>query len=194
MIPILNLTPDQEISADQIVLVANGKLQIETEDGEIVGIRLQRKDRPLLHDAIALGYLKYSGRQTPLGETFRCWCDAKEIPCVSFEVENDCVKIPSTNDSVENADPFVTMRFDVVTARRPFTKAGLVAVTEHLLGKLWILALSPWMICAGILPLSHARHILADVYKIWDTMSELKPEGGFSAGEGLESSASHSVQ
>jgi hypothetical protein len=55
MIPILNLKPDQDISADQIVLVANGKLQVETEDCEKVGILLQRKDRPLLNHAITLG-------------------------------------------------------------------------------------------------------------------------------------------
>ena len=70
MIPILNLTPDQEISADQIVLVANGKLQVETEDGERVGILLQRKDRPLLNDAIALGYPFPTPITSPVA--FRC--------------------------------------------------------------------------------------------------------------------------
>jgi hypothetical protein len=194
MIPILNLNPDQEISADQIVLVANGKLQIETEDGERVGILLRRKDRSLLNDAVAMGYLKYSGKQTHLGEVFCCWCDAKEIPCVSFEIEHDLRGHPSTNEPLEKVDPFVTLRFDVVTAGRPFTKAGLVALTEHLLGKLWILALSPWMICAGILPLSQARQMLTDVYRIWDTTSEPKSGSGFPTGEALESSASHTVQ
>ena len=127
MIPILNLNPDQEISADQIVLVANGKLQVETEDGEKLGILLQCRDRPLLNDAVALGYLKYSGKPTRLSEAFRCWCDAKTIACVSFEIENDCVDIPSTNASVDNADPFVTLHFDAVSAGRPFTKVGLLS-------------------------------------------------------------------
>ena len=194
MIPTLSLKPEQEISADQIVLVANGKLQVETEDGEKVGIVLLRKDRILFNDAVALGYLRYSGKQTRLNEAFYCWCDAKEIPCVSFEIENDCVDILSTNDSVENADPFVTLYFDVVSAGRPFTKTGLVAVTERLLGKLWTLALSPWIISAGILPLSQARQILADVYTIWDTTSEPKSESGISTGEALESSAPLRVQ
>jgi hypothetical protein len=121
-------------------------------DCEKVGILLQRKDRPLLNDAITLGYLKYSGKQTRLCEAFRLWCDAKEIPCVFFEIENDCVDIPSTNEPLEKVDPFVTMRFDVVTAGRSFTKPGLAAVTEYLLGKLWILTLSPCMISAGLLP------------------------------------------
>ena len=194
MIPILNLKPDEEISADQIVLVANGKLKIETEDGERVGILLQRKDRPLLNDAVATGYLKYSGKQTHLGEVFCGWCDAKRIPCVCFEIEHDLPGHPGTNEQLEKGDPFVTLRFDVATAGRPFSKAGLVAVTEHLLGKLWILALSPWMICAGVLPLSQARQMLADVYKIWDTTSEPKSDSRFSTDERLESSASHTVQ
>jgi hypothetical protein len=141
-----------------------------------------------------MGYLKYSGKQTHLGEVFYCWCDAKEIPCVSFDIEHDLRGHPSTNEPLEKVDPFVTLRFDVVTAGRPFTKAGLVAVTERLLGKLWILALSPWMICAGVLPLSQARHMLADVYEIWDTTSEPKSDSRFSTDEGLDSSASHTVQ
>jgi hypothetical protein len=194
MIPIVNLNPDQEISADQIVLVANGKLQVETEDGEKLGILLQPKDRPLLNEAVALGYLKYSGRPARLGEAFRCWCDAKKIACVSFEVENDRVDIPSPNDPLENVDPFVIMHFDVVTAGRPFTKAGLVAVTERLLGKLWNVALSPWKMSAGVLPMSQARQILADVHKIWDTTSEPKFQSRFSTCEWQESSASRTVQ
>jgi hypothetical protein len=104
------------------------------------------------------------------------------------------VDILSTNEPLEKDDPFVTMRFDVVTAGRPFTKTGLVAVTEHLLGKLWILALSPWMTSAGLLPVSQARQALADVYKIWDTSSEPKSDSRFSTGEGLESSAPLRVQ
>ena len=191
---ILSLKPDQEISADQIVLVANGKLQVETEDGEKLGIRLQHKDRPLLNDAVALGYLTYSGKPTRLREVFRCWCETKKTACVSFEVENERVDIPSTNDSLENFDPFVMLHFDVVTAGRPFTKAGLVAVTELLIGKLWNLALSPWVISAGVLPLSQARQIVADVYRVWDTTSEPKFQSRFSTCEWLESSASQKVQ
>jgi|SRR5665213_1066804 len=194
MIPILNLKPDDELSADQIVLVATGELKVLKDDGEKVAIILRRKDRPFLNGAIALGYLKYSGKQTRLAEVFCCWCDAKEIPCVSFEVENDSVDITSTDDSVDEDDPLVTMHFDVVTAGRPFTRVGLVAVADVLLGRLWNLALSPWKISAGVLPLSGARQILADVYRVWETTSEPKSESGSSTDEGLESSASHTVQ
>jgi hypothetical protein len=193
MIPILNLKPDQELSANQIVRVANGELLLLTDDGEKVGILLQRKNRVMFNDAITLGYLKCSRKQTRLAEVFCCWCDAKEIPCVSFEIENDCVDMLSTSDSVEKDDPFVTMHFDVATAGRPFTKTGLVAVTELLLGKLWNLALSPWKISAGVLPFSHAHQIMADVYKIWDTTSEPKSESGFPSGEELKSSASQTI-
>jgi hypothetical protein len=144
-------------------------------------------------DAIALGYLKYSGKQTSLADVFCCWCDAKEVPCVSFEVENDCVDMTVTNDPVQKDDPLVTMHFDVVTAGRAFTRVGLVAVADILLRRLWILTLSPWKISAGVLPLSEARQILAEVYRIWETTSEPTSETGSSTGEGLESSASHTV-
>src|SRR5271169_3783841 len=128
MIPILNLKPDQELSADQIVRVANGELRVLADDGEKAGILLQRKDRVIFNGAITMGYLKCSRKQTRLAEVFCCWCDAKEIPCMSFEIENDCVDMLSTNDSVEKDDQLVTMHFDVATAGRPFAKAGLVAV------------------------------------------------------------------
>jgi len=193
MIPPLNLKPDQELSADQIVQVATGELPVLMDHAE-TGIRLQRKDRPLLHGAITLGYLKHSGKQTRLREVFWHWCDAKRIPCVSFKIEHDCVDILSTNASVANAEPFLTLHFDVVTAGRPFTKPGLLAVADVLLGKIWNVSLSPWMISAGLLPVSQARQILAEVYKIWDTTSVPKSEGRFLSHEGLESSASHTVQ
>jgi len=194
MIPILNLKPDQEPSADQIVLVATGELKVLTHDGEKVGFILQRKDRPVLSGAIALGYLKYSGKQTRLAKVFCLWCDAKEIPCVSFEIETDCVDMLSTTDSVKTDDHLVTMHFDVTTAGRSFTKAGLVAVAELLLGDLWELALSPWKTSAGVLPFSHARELLAELYKVWDTTSEPKTGGGSSTGAGLGSFASYTVQ
>ena len=63
-IPILNLKPDQELSADQIVQMANGEVRVLTDDGEKVGIILQRKDRALFMGAITLGCLKYSTKQT----------------------------------------------------------------------------------------------------------------------------------
>jgi len=193
VIPIVNLEPDQKLSADQIVLVPNGELKVLADDGEKVGIVLQRKDRALLMAAIALEYLKYSGKQSRLSEVFCHWCDAKEIPCVSFEIENDCLAIISTNDSVETDDSFVTMHFDVVTAG-PFYKVWLVTVADVLLGKLWDLALSPWKVSAGVLPFSDARETMALVYKVWDTTSEPKAESGSSTGAGLRSFASYTVQ
>src|ERR1700722_1540827 len=141
MIPVINLKPGQELSADQIVRVANVRLHLLTDDGEKVGFLLKGKIRVLFNDAITVGYLKCERKQTRLAEVFCCWCHAREIPCVSFEIENDCRDILSTNDSVEKNDPFVTMHFDVATAGRPFARTGLVAVTELLLGKLWNLAL-----------------------------------------------------
>jgi hypothetical protein len=174
MIPILNLTPDQELSADQIVRVANGELQVLTDDGEKAGILLRRKDRITFNRAITLGYLKRPQKQTRLAEAFCCWCDAKEVPCVSFEIQNHCVDMLSPDDPMEKDDPLVTMHFDVATAGRPFTKAGLVAAAELLLGKLWDLALSPWKISAGVLPLSHARQIMGDVYRIWEATNDPK--------------------
>jgi hypothetical protein len=194
VIPIVNLEPDQKLSADQIVLVANGDLTVLADDGEKVGTVLKRKDRSLLMAAVALGYLTYSTKQTHLVEVFGDWCDAKEIPCVSFEIENDCLDILNTNDPVETDDPFVTMHFDVTTAGRPFTKAGLLAVTDCLLGDLWDLALSPWKISAGVIPFSDARQILAEVYKVWDTTSEPKAESGSSTGGGLGSFGFYTVQ
>jgi hypothetical protein len=80
-------------------------------DGEKVGLLLPRKHRVLLTAAITLAYLKCSREQTPLAEVFSCWCDAKEIPCMSFEIEDYSVEIPGTDDPVEKADPFVTMHF-----------------------------------------------------------------------------------
>jgi len=192
-IPIIILKPDQELTADQIVQMANGEVQVLTDEGENVGIILPRKDRALFMAGIALGYLKPSTKQTRLVEVFCRWCHAEEIPCVSFEIENDCVDMLSTNDSVETDDPLVTMRFDVTTAGRPFTKAGLVAVTEYLLGKLWNLALSPWKISAGVIRFGHAREIMAHVYEMWDTTSEPKAESGRPLDHELESSDSQTI-
>jgi hypothetical protein len=173
----VELQPDQEPSAEQIVQVANGELQI-LSDGEKVGLILPRKQRALFMAAITLGYLKYSRQQTRLADVFSRWCDAKAIPCVSFEIENDCVDLVSTNDPMEKDDPLVIMHFDASTAGRPFTKAGLVTVTEFLLGHLWDLVLSPWKVTARVLPFSLARQLMMHVYKIWDTTSEPNTETG----------------
>jgi hypothetical protein len=192
-IPILNLNPDQELSADQIVQVANGELQVLTDDGEKVGILLPRKDRALFIAAITLGYVKYSRTQTRLAYVFCRWCDAKEIPCVSFEIEKDCVDMVSTNDSVEADDALVTMHFDVTTAGRPFTKAGLLAVAEVLLGNLWEIALSPWMVSAGVLPFSLARQIMTRVYEVWNTTSKPKAERAVPAHRKLKAPDSQTI-
>lgn len=85
----------------------------------------------------------------------------------------------STNDSTEMADPFVTMHFDVATVGRAFTKAGLLAVAELLLGHVWDVAVSPWKVSAGVLPFSLARRMMVQVSKIWDTTSERNAESGF---------------
>jgi hypothetical protein len=192
-IPIINLQPDQELSAEQIIQMANGELQI-VSDGEKVGIILPRKHRVLFMTAITLGYLKYSRQQTRLAEVFSRWCDAKAIPCVSFEIENDCVDMVSINDPMEKDDPFVIMHFDAATAGRPFTKAGLVAVTEFLLGHLWDLALSPWKITARVLRFSVARQLTMHVYKIWDTTSEPTTDTGVPPDPGPKSSDPQMIQ
>jgi len=189
MIPILILKPNQEPSADQIARVANGELQILTGDGEKVGIVLQRKNRNFLNSAMTSRahspwVSNVFGKATRLIEAFCTWCDARQIPCVSFEIENHCVDIASTSDSPEN---------DVATAGRPFTKAGLVAVTELLPGKLWSLALSPWKISAGVLPLSLALQIIADTHGVWDRTSEPKSESGFRSGEEQRASGSQTI-
>jgi hypothetical protein len=188
----VSLERDQELSAEQIVRVANGEMHV-LQAGEKVGLLLQRQHRILFRTAIALGHLSYSRTQTRLLEVFSCWCDAKEIPCVSFEIEDDCVAIRGTDDPAEKDDPFVTMHFDVATAGRPFTKAGLVAVAELLLGNLWNLALSPWKISAGILPFSLARQIMVPVYRIWDTTSEPKAESEIAPGQRLKPRDSQTI-
>jgi hypothetical protein len=191
-IPVVSLKPDQELSAEQIVRVANGEMQV-LHEGKKIGFLLQRQHRVLFKTAIALGYLRYSRKQTRLAEVFSCWCDAKEIPCVSFGIEDDCVAIPGTDDPAEKDDPFVTMHFDVATAGRPFTKAGLVAVAELLLGSLWNLALSPWKISAGVLPFSLAHQIMVPVYRIWETTSEPKAESGTPPDQGFEPPGSQTI-
>jgi hypothetical protein len=113
---------------------------------------------------------------------------------VSFEIGNDCVGILSTNASLENAEPSVMLHFDLVTAGRPFTKRGFVAVTELLLGKAWNIAFSPWKVSAGLRPLNQARQALVDVYKIWKTTGKTNSENGHSTGEEFNASASQVVQ
>jgi hypothetical protein len=97
------------------------------------------------------------------------------------------------DDSAEIDDPFVTMHFDVATADRPFTKAGLMEVAELLLGTLWNLALSPWKISAGVLPFSLARQIMVPVYRIWETTSEPKAETGIPPDQGFEPPGSQTI-
>ena len=175
-IPIVNLEADQDLTAEQIVQAANGEARIFI-GGEKAGITLSRKDRVPFMAAISLGYLKYLNKQTPLAEVFHCWCEAKELPCLSFEIEDDCVDILFSGETVENNDPFVTMHFDTTTTGRPFGKKGLVLVTVFLLGHVWDLTLSPWKISAGVLRFSVARELMNDLYKIWVTTSEPNAEG-----------------
>ena len=173
-IPVVNLNPEQELSAEQIVQVANGEVQIFSE-GNRAGITLPPRHRALFMAAIALGYLKYSKQQVRVVEVFSCWCDAKEIPCVSFEIENDCLDMMSTNDSKEKDDPYVTMHFDVATAGRAFTKAGLLAVAELLLEHLYDLWLSPWKVTAGVRPFSLALRMMVQVYLIPGIAGQIEP-------------------
>jgi hypothetical protein len=185
-IPVVNLNPEQELSAEQIVQVANGEMQIFRE-GSKAGITLPRKHRELFMGAVALGYLKYSRQQTRVVEAFSCWCDARRLPCVSFEIDDDRLDILSTTASMENDDPLVTIHFDVSTADRAFTKAGLLAVAELLLGHLWELTLSPWKVSAGALPFSFARRMTAQVARIWDATSARNAESGESTSGGPQS-------
>jgi hypothetical protein len=176
-IQLVNLNRDRELSAEQVVQVANGEIKIFSE-GEDAGITLPHKHRALFMSAVTLGYLKYSRKQTRVAEAFSCWCDARKIPFVSFEIDDDSLDMLSTNDSVENNDPIVTMHFDVATADGAFTRAGLLAVAELLLGHLWNLTLSPWKVSGGALPFSLARRMMVQVSKIWDATSERNAEGG----------------
>jgi hypothetical protein len=163
-IPVINLDPEQELSAEQIVQVVNGGVRILSGGGK-AGIVLPHKHRAWFMAAIALGYLRYSREQARVVEVFSCWCDAKEIPSVSFEIHNDCLDMLSTNDSMDKDDPLVTMHFDAATSGRAFTKAGLLAVADLLLGHLWDLTLSPWKVSAGVLPFSLARRTVRTAHQ-----------------------------
>jgi hypothetical protein len=176
-IPLVNLNPEQELSAEQIVQVANGELQIFSE-GIKAGITLPHKHRALFMGAVALGYLTYSRHQTRVAEVFSFWCDAQKLPCVSFEIDDDCLDMLGADDPMENDDSLVTMRFDLATADRAFTKAGLMAAADLLLGDLWDLTLSPWKVSAGVLPFSLARGMMVQLSQIWDADSKRTAESG----------------
>ena len=176
-IPTVSLEPDHELTAEQIVQAANGKLRIVI-DGEKSGFSLPVNQRVLFTAAITLGYLKHTKKQARLAEVFACWCDAKEVPCVSFEIEDDCVDMMSTEDPAEQDDPIVTLHFDTSTSSRPFSKKGLVTVAEFLLENLWDVRLSPWKISGGVVRLSLARQLMEDLHTIWSRTSELNAEAG----------------
>ena len=55
-LPTLCLKPDEELTADQIVKAAHGKLNV-LSDGEKVGLLLPRKHREAFVTATRLGYL-----------------------------------------------------------------------------------------------------------------------------------------
>ncbi len=167
----INLELDDELSAEQIVQAALGELQV-IYDGDKAAISLPRKHRGPFLAAITLGYLKCSKKDARLADVFASWCDAKEVPCVSFEIEDDCVDMLSGQSAIDMDDPFVTMNFDTSTSGRPFSKKGLMTVTEFLLEHLWDLRISPWKVSAGMLRFSVARQLIEDVHKIWDRTSE----------------------
>jgi hypothetical protein len=98
---------------------------------------------------------------------------------MSFEIDDDSLDMLSTNDSVEKDDPLVIVHFDAATTGRAFTKPGLLAVAELLLGHLWEVTLSPWKVSAGVLPFSLARRILVQVSGIWAAATESNAESGF---------------
>ena len=175
-VPVVNLDPGQELSADQIAQVAKGEVRIIIA-GRNAGIALPPRYRALFTDAVALGYLKYSRHQTRVVEVFSCWCDAKNIPCISFEIKDDCMALLSTNDPIQGMEPFVTIHFDVATTDRAFSKAGLLAVADLLLGPLWDLTLSPLKVSAGVMPFNIAHRMMVQVFQIWDTTSNRNSDG-----------------
>ena len=175
-VPVVNLDPGRELSAEQIVQVANGAMQILVE-GDKVGTALPPRYRALFIGAIALRYLKYSRRQAQVVEVFSCWCEAKKVPCVSFEIKDDCLDMLSDNDSTHATEPFVTIHFDVATTDRAFSKAGLLAVADLLLGPLWDLTLSPLKVSAGVMPFNIAHRMMVQVFQIWDTTSNRNSDG-----------------
>jgi hypothetical protein len=87
-------------------------------------------------------------------------CGAKNVPCVSFEIKDDCLDMLSDNDSTQGTEPFVTIHFDVATTDRAFSKAGLLAVADLLLGPLWDLKLSPLKVSAGVMPFNIAHRMM----------------------------------
>ena len=163
--PVVTLSPDQEPSPEQIVQSANGQLRI-FQEGQKIGITLSPKDRPLFLAAIKQEYLRHSMADTRVVEVFSAWCDAKDIACVRFQIERDCLDIMSTNGQISE-DPYVTMHFSVATTGRVFTKAGLVAVVKFLLDHVWDVTLSPWEVSAGVLPFSFAHQLMKGVFEIY---------------------------
>lgn len=175
----MTLKSDQEPSPEQIVQVVNGELRIFTE-GQKIGITLPAKHRPLFMAAVKQEYLKYLREDARVVEAFSWWCDARGIPCVRFEIESDSLDMLSTNDSIAKDDPYVRMHFNVATAGRVFTKAGLVAIVKLLLNHLWDITLSPWEVSAGVLPFSLAHHLLGPVFEIYNSreMTSEHDDGG----------------
>lgn len=168
IVPIIELGPGEPLTAEHVVKAANGELKIFI-NGEEAAICLPRKDRVPFRAAITLKYLKHSRKQPRLAEVYCYWCEAKQIPCVSFEIEDDCVEMMAGTDGLlDKDDPFVVLHFDAATSGHPFTRKGLVAVTGFLLGHVWDLTLSPWKISAGAVRFSVARQLIGDLHKIWE--------------------------
>ncbi len=64
------------------------------------------------------------------------------------------------------------MHFDVATTDRAFSKAGLLAVADLLLGHVWDVTLSPLKVTPGVMPFRDAHRMMVEVFKIWDTTSD----------------------
>lgn len=155
----LTLAPGDEPSPEQVVQAATGRLRILRE-GHRIGFSLPPKHRPQFLAAVQQGYLLQPEPNARLADAFLWWCEAKDIPCVRFQIEPDCLEIVPTDENAAAEDPWVRVHFYMETTGRIFTKAGLLAAAGVLFDYLSDVTLTPWDISAGTLPLRMAQRLV----------------------------------
>jgi hypothetical protein len=162
---VLTLAPGDEPSPEQAVQAVNGQLRILRE-GHRIGFSLSPKDRPLFLAAVQQRYLLQPVVHARLVEAFLWWCEAKGIPCVRFQIEQDCLEMVPTDDHAAAEDPWVRVHLSMDTTGRVFTKAGLLAAAGVLFDYLSDVALTPWDISAGTLPLRMAQRLVGKLLEM----------------------------